>query len=108
VTERLSNHHELNLLSVGPGIAYYFMPSNVFISGAAMLSELDVNANDDTIWETSTGIALAVTIGKEWWVSDNWALGVAGELVVAVLPPEDHGYTWGAGAVNVAFTATYN
>jgi hypothetical protein len=49
-------------------------------------------------------------VGKEWWVSRNWGIGVAGQLVGASV--KDSGAavrpTWSVGSFAIAFTATFN
>ena len=48
-------------------------------------------------------------LGKEWWVSRNWGLGIAGGLFTASLKDKNvPGLTWSAGAASLLFSATYN
>ena len=35
--------------------------------------------------EAATGYGINVAIGKEWWVDDNWGIGIAGQLSHVVL-----------------------
>jgi hypothetical protein len=58
--------------------------------------------------ETSTdlGYGLTLTGGNEWWVSDNWGLGVATQLFYSDVPDGDTNLT--TLALSVMFTATWN
>ena len=97
-----------SMVGIGPELTYYFMPVNVYLSGtvAATRLSLKVNGQDgDSEW----GIGARLALGKEWWVSENWGLGLAG--LVSWSSNKDQGTnaptisTWGLG---VAFSATYN
>jgi len=77
---------DLTLLGVGPGGTYY-LPSNYYASASVLLSKLwflDANTDfppPDTQW----GVGGAVAIGKEWWLSRSWGLGVAAQFNDAVM-----------------------
>jgi hypothetical protein len=68
--------------TLGLGLTYYIMPANVFLSGTLgvgrfVLTNPTEDTEDDETIETNPGLSLHAKIGKEWWVSDNWGLGVA-------------------------------
>lgn len=68
--------------TLGLGLTYYVMPANIFFSGTVgvgrfVLTNPTEDADDDETVETNAGLSLHAKIGKEWWVSDNWGLGVA-------------------------------
>jgi hypothetical protein len=54
------------------------------------------------------GFASDVTIGKEWWVSDSWGMGVAGGLGFHSVPFTTTEVNWSGVSVGVRFTATMN
>jgi hypothetical protein len=98
----------LTLGGVGIGITNYFVPSNVYISatvGAASL-ELDIDGLGDA--ESDTGFAGEFSVGKEWWVGDNWALGVAGVLGFHSIPDSDVDENFKGPHLGVLFSATFN
>jgi hypothetical protein len=65
----------------GPAITYYLMPANVYLTAAIGISWLRItNWNTDRAAATDIGFGLNADIGKEWWVSDDWGLGVAGRF----------------------------
>jgi hypothetical protein len=115
---------ELNGLSLsadlfGVGVSYYFMPINVYVTGVVGPSWLSLSADDDDADEeisTDLGIGFNFDIGKEWWVSDNWGLGVAGRLWLTVLEHDSDLAMTGAAVsavdytfigYGVSFSATY-
>ncbi|HVZ74650.1 MAG TPA: hypothetical protein VHJ20_19845 [Polyangia bacterium] len=108
-----SSSADVSLDSFGIGMAYYVEPANVFIAGTLKGSKLEVNdSNGNVLGDTKTGVGFDALLGKEWWVSTDWGLGVAGQLVYASVKdrvpagdPEPTLTTWG---FNVLFTATYN
>jgi len=55
------------------------------------------------------GDQLVLALGKEWWVSDHWGLGVAGHISFSSnqdpVASNNTLTTWAFGA---AFSATYN
>jgi hypothetical protein len=63
---------------IGGGITYYFMPSNILLSGSIGLGKfLVMNTDDDTSISSDQGFGFQLKVGKEWWISRRWGLGVA-------------------------------
>jgi hypothetical protein len=80
-----ASDQELDLFSVGPGVAYYFEPLGLYLSGTVTLAWMtmdDKNSDDDSKTRriSDSGIGTSLTVGKEWWVSSNWGLGMASML----------------------------
>lgn len=92
------------------GFCYYIMPENIYFSAAVTLPVIVQEMSGET-GTSNRGTGLSFAIGKEWWVSDNWGLGVA--IIGSILrtTAEDiygdkkylNGWYWG-----VCFSATYN
>ena len=78
---RLGDHHPqqpvaLNYGGIGPGLGYFFMPYNVFFGVALDFTRLGItNSNGDST-NSDVGLALNFTLGKQFWISDHWGLGV--------------------------------
>jgi hypothetical protein len=93
----------------GIGMTYYF-PSNYYLTGAVGMAESSNKANGTT-HKTDKGYGANVMVGKEWWVSDNWGLGIAGQFLytnspdkqVAGSKPDVKSMSYG-----LLFSATYN
>lgn len=65
--------------TMGIGLTRYFMPHNIFVSGTIGLARMTIeNKTNDTKGQSKGGLGAHVKVGKEWWVSDNWGLGVSG------------------------------
>ncbi len=77
--------------SMALGLSYYFMPANVYVAASVgpawsvVGRVVDVyvaagrrHSYEQWIEESETGWGLGATlgVGKEWWVSDDWGLGV--------------------------------
>ena len=63
---------------IGGGLTYYIMPFNLFLSGSLglgnySLTDIDSNVNGST----NNGVSMQLKVGKEWWVSRRWGLGIA-------------------------------
>ncbi len=106
----------MSSFGIGPGVAYYFMPVNAFISGTVALSKIYFtdSASDSSLGDSDWGLGLSVIGGKEWWVSHDWGLGVAGQLYFGTMSdhPVYQGYSYDSRldvfALSVLFSATFN
>lgn len=89
----------------GPGLAYYFMPVNMYVSGTLLFTRgtMEVRGVED---QTDLGYGFKFALGKEWWVSRDWGLGVAGIASIANLPVDSGSVSF--NNFGLAFTATYN
>jgi hypothetical protein len=98
------------VVGVGAGLAYYFMPSNVYVSGALTYQEITVQDDGEELAHTDFGPGVSLMVGKEWWVSNNWGVGVALQLFGGSMKDSEAqgSPTWSAAAAAIAFSATYN
>jgi hypothetical protein len=100
----------VDALLLGPGLTYYFMPVNIYVTAAAGLSWLAFpDSDDDESDATEGGFGLNIDAGKEWWVSYDWGFGVAARFWYTRLGDEEAGerfdhdfFGWG-----ILFSATY-
>jgi hypothetical protein len=106
-----------SLAGIGPGVTYYFMPLNLYVSGTIALVggsvQIEDELEDDGRSErrTQAGLGLGLAVGKEWWLSGNWGLGVAGRVFGASMEDDDivgGDSTWRAGGFALLLSATYN
>jgi hypothetical protein len=113
-TEVDSSHASLTV--IGPFIDYYFQEDGGFhlqgALGVAVLSGLRNAQGVDNSSEGAAGGGLVFGLGNEWWVADDWSMGVLGRLTVAALFQEDdQQQTWvhaAATVPSVLFTVTYH
>jgi hypothetical protein len=97
----------VSFIAVGAEYTAY-MSQNLYLSISPALTRgtLAVSGNSS---DTSWGIGLRTALGKEWWISDHWGLGIVGHLSLS--SNQDTGTnppTWISWAATVAFSATYN
>jgi hypothetical protein len=92
----------------GAGVAHYFMPLNLYLAGALDAAAIVVEAPNGDRARTKFGLGVNLMIGKEWWVSDNWGLGIAGQLVFAGGMKDEADASFRATAFGIVFSATYN
>lgn len=96
------------VVGIGPGIAYYFGQSNFFLSSTLALSQISIQEDDREVANSELGIGVELMMGKEWWVSANWGLGVSAQLNVATIKHEDTDNRWNTLAASLNFSATFN
>jgi hypothetical protein len=110
------NDASIDLMGIGPGVAYYLEPANVYLSGTISLSQVTANdnsnnSNNNSADLTDFGFGLSLTVGKEWWVSANWGLGISGMFRYASMKLKSDYYSEGdmtAMGFALMFSATYN
>jgi hypothetical protein len=98
----------LGLSMFGAGVTYYIMPANIYLSGSlgAAVLTLDVDGDDS---ESDTGLAVDLTVGKEWWVGSRWGLGAALGVNLHSVPSKDiEDQDFSGSSFAVRFSATMN
>jgi hypothetical protein len=97
------------LFSLGVGLRHYFMPSNAFVGvtvgGSQLAFQYDTSVEPEY---TEWGLGVSFMVGKEWMVSENWGLGIAGQVAAARMDAQDTEDEWRASAWEILFSATYN
>mgnify|MGYP001825070282 CR=1 FL=1 len=108
---------------VGIGLSYYFMPSNVYLSGSvgpgstvrtyyrdwhdARHERGDYNPD----YEYYNGVGASLSLGKEWWVHDNWGVGMETGLLYSYAAGWRDSTVWTelhSMAVTLGISATFN
>jgi hypothetical protein len=104
---------------LGAGINYYLMPSNIYFGGAIGFATIGTSRDrgriEDERRDSDVGFGIDLDAGKEWWVGDNWGIGVALRLSLASVPAGDDiaaddaaaDAVFGSGFVSLLFSATY-
>jgi hypothetical protein len=99
----------LTMGALGVGGTYYFMPSNFYMSYSLGMGSLSGDGEIDG--KTKSGIAVDATLGKEWWVGDQWGLGLAGGVTYfsskddTILGIDEN---WTGPSFGLRFSATFN
>lgn len=102
----VSTSGNLTMSAFGAGVTYYFMPVNLYLSGNLGFGTL--SGDGDIDGETDMGLALNVMVGKEWWLSNRWGLGVAGSFGYHSLPDKDVDEKWSGTNFALLLSATFN
>ena len=90
---------------LGVGVTYFMMPLNLYLSGTVGIGKSTAELNNQS-YETDTGFGLNLLVGKEWWVSEEAGIGVAGQLIYVSVPDDSEDLNTVSGAV--LFSVTYN
>jgi hypothetical protein len=105
--EDVGNDTRLGMGAVGAGVTYYFMPINLYVSGAVSATQLTLETDGER-GETNAGPGFHLGVGKEWWVGSQWGLGVGAELALTHVSEKDSDSDWNVGSVLLLFSATFN
>jgi hypothetical protein len=105
--EEVATDTSLTMTLIGAGFTYYLGQSNVYLtaSGGASMLTLEFEGESEN---SNTGVAFDVGLGKEWWVSDNWGLGVSATVGYHSVPPGDAENHFKGPSFAVRFSATRN
>jgi len=74
---------------------------------ATMQVALSDSDNSDNRIESKWGFGVQGLVGKEWWVSQDWGIGVAGEVLASSMK-DDADESMTGLAFGLLFSATYN
>jgi hypothetical protein len=96
---------------LGVGFTYYFPSSNIYFTGAVGQAQSTIKYKG-TEYKMDKGYGFNVILGKEWWISDNWGLGLAAQYLYTKCPdsPAVNGVTPDVNATSygLLLSATYN
>lgn len=103
----------VSVFNFGGGITYYMMPSNFYFSLSLLSSQASFEF-EGTTGESQYGFGMYLMIGKEWWVGNDWGLGVS--LFGCYNTMDDEGTIDGVNyssninhySIGAMFSATYN
>ena len=98
---------QMNLYGIG---VTYYMPMNIFVSSSLGAVAFVVDkANEGKVDASSDkGFGFQFSVGKEWWVSDNWGIGVEAALTYGSANDQNDAGEMSGMGINVMFSATFN
>jgi len=105
-----ANDTTVTLWGIGPQYTHYFMPSDLYLSTTLALTRLH-SSNGNNSGDSDWGVGTRIAVGKEWWVSDHWGLGVAGHISFSSNQDPVAGGSsnrWTSWTFGATFSATYN
>jgi hypothetical protein len=100
----------------GPWLDYYFDPRRGLhipaALGVAVINGFDVEGPRLSRNNDAWGAGLLVGLGYEWWISEQWSLGVLGRATaIAAMNKSEDGRSWfhlAGTAPSILLSATYN
>jgi hypothetical protein len=100
----------LNMIGFGPGLAYYFEPTNLYLSATLNFSQITLtdSKTNNQLAETEIGYGFSGMVGKEWWVSTDWGLGLAAQFQLASVKVKNVDSRMTGMGFALLFSATYN
>lgn len=100
---------DFSLNGIGAGVTYFIMPVNMYLTGSLGFGSLTFDFGGLTL-ESDTGFSLEAAVGKEWFVSDRWGIGLAVGLTYHTISDQDPDVTanWSGISIPVRFSATFN
>lgn len=103
--------NNINLLIMGFGSTYYF-PLNIFLTASLGISTFELqgkHSDPSTILSSSKlGFAFQISAGREWWVSENWALGLSLNFIHSSAKDKGNSGDMSSNSISISLTATYN
>lgn len=98
--------------AVGLGAGYHLMPAQVFVAGSLLLAQARAVdcPTERLLGKTDVGPGLALAVGRDWWLTPSWTIGVLGRFQLARLRDPAHGKgaaMWGALALSIAFSVAF-
>ena len=96
-----------NIVGIGLGITYYIMPVNIYVGGTVGIGQVVFEDERGHREGTDMGFVGNAIVGKEWWVGEDWGIGLAAQFLGVVADDEILGDVGGT-AINLLFSATYN
>lgn len=77
-------------VAFGVGVAYFFESRHFYLSGTLTFPRVwfDYASTSQSGYygeKTDLGVGVSLMVGREWWVSDAWAIGVAAQAHLATM-----------------------
>lgn len=93
--------------AIGIGATYHFMPINLYVGLSLGVGVVGLESPESNL-DADPGFAMNAMVGKEFWVGDDWGIGVAAQLIYNHVPTnsDDSSSDW--TSFNILFSATYN
>lgn len=90
------------LVSIGPGVSYYFEQPNMYLSSTLAITRLFGKEID-----SKAGLGVNLGLGKEWRTSTNWGIGIVAVMQLATADDKYRGTTH-TYVPSLRFSATWN
>jgi hypothetical protein len=95
----------LNLSMIGPFVDWYVNPKEgLHLQAMVAYAVLSASDENDTSDDNPTGVGLVAGVGYDFWVADEWSIGVLGRFAYSPASYRDISYPTIAPALQVTFT----
>ncbi len=74
-----TSNTQISASGLGLGASYY-LPSNIHMGASFIFSRIAGHLGENDIKSSDLGLVVHANAGKEFWVSDNWGLGLTLQL----------------------------
>jgi hypothetical protein len=98
---------DFSLNSVGVGLTYYVMPINLYLTGTLGFGQLSLDLGSIS-GDSDTGFSMEAAVGKEWFVSNRWGIGVAVGIIYHSFSDPGVDENWSGISIPIRFSATFN
>ncbi len=101
---------DITLLGIGPGIAYFLEPANVYLSSTLAFSTVSFTDtySQYAVSDTNWGVGITFTVGKQWWIGYRWGIGFAGQVHLASMGHPDNNTRLEAIAASALASLTFD
>ncbi len=102
-----SSDVSLNFLTIGPYVDYYIDPTKgLHVLGTVGYAVENVSSKNSSS-NGSTGFGLGLGVGYDWWVGDEWSIGLLGRFTYAHMTQSAGGITVTDNTITPAILASF-
>ena len=111
--ERRQTGTSVSIAGVGAGIGGPFMPGNIYLGATLLLAQVRAvdRPSERLLGRTDLGLAGALALGKQWWLTPGWSLGGLARALVGRFEDRKRGgagATWTALGLSLAACVTFD
>jgi opacity protein-like surface antigen len=105
----LDSKYDLMFVHIGPFVDYYFDPTQgLHVLAAVGLGGFNLTSKSGIYNDVSaSGFALTGGIGQEFWISNQWSVGILGRITYASLEDSSEGVITTHRVITPAILATF-
>lgn len=96
----------LSFSQIGPGAAYFFGESSFFVSGS--IGFADATLETPSGKASGSGWGFRIGAGKEWWIGEQWGLGLGAHFLKSFLKDDDNSDELGGTSFGLNLSATFH
>jgi hypothetical protein len=102
-----SSSAQLTFTNIGAGATYFVPEVNAYASAAFGIARGSVDDGSGGMSTSPSGWGAHLLLGKEWWVSPHWGVGLAGDFFYVNLPDTNNSTDTAVGG-GLVFSSSYS